>query len=302
MIDFHQHIDHFGRSVEHLLRHQDVHGVAQSVVLPIDGTSTPAERWPTETALEAAQQYPDRLIAFCHVDPRRSDALEAIRRYRARGAAGFGEQKVRIAVDAPEAQAIYRLCAELQMPVLLHLEYGAYNFNFEALGGMVERHPHTVFIGHGPAWWANIGAAPPRDPAAPDFASRPGGPVAPGGLTDRWLGQYPNLYADLSAGSGLNALQRDQAFAREFIARHQHKLLWATDCPCRDGAGDWGDVGLQECFAAWSLPLLRALCPGPEVLDRITRLNARSVLGLPDRSGADHRAAAPAPAATAPAR
>ncbi len=30
----------------------------------------------------------------------------------------------------------------------------------------------------------------------------PKGPVTPGGLTDRYLSDYPNLYGDLSAGSG----------------------------------------------------------------------------------------------------
>ena len=33
MIDFHQHIGHAGRTVEHMLAHQDAHGVRQSVVL-----------------------------------------------------------------------------------------------------------------------------------------------------------------------------------------------------------------------------------------------------------------------------
>ena len=41
--------------------------------------------------------------------------------------------------------------------------------------------------------------------------------------------QYPNLYADLSAGSGLRALQRDRAFGREFLIEFQDKLLFGRD-------------------------------------------------------------------------
>ena len=44
------------------------------------------------------------------------------------------------------------------------------------------------------------------------------------------LRQHPNLYADLSAGSGLNALQRDPAFAVDFVLEFQDRLLYARDC------------------------------------------------------------------------
>jgi predicted TIM-barrel fold metal-dependent hydrolase len=44
------------------------------------------------------------------------------------------------------------------------------------------------------------------------------------------LHQYPNLYADLSAGSGLNALKRDPAFAIDFCIEFQDRLLYARDC------------------------------------------------------------------------
>ena len=37
-----------------------------------------------------------------------------------------------------------------------------------------------------------------------------------GSSTDRYLSDYPNMYGDLSAGSGLNALKRDEEHAREF--------------------------------------------------------------------------------------
>jgi len=43
------------------------------------------------------------------------------------------------------------------------------------------------------------------------------------------LHQYPNLYADLSAGSGLNALKRDPAFAGEFLLEFQDRVMYARD-------------------------------------------------------------------------
>ena len=280
MIDFHQHIGHMGRSLAQTLAHQEAHGVEKSVILPIDNTATPPEFWPTEIALEAARDYPDRLIAFVHVDPTKKDALDTIKRGRDGGARGFGEHKVRLPVDAPESLVIYELCAELALPVLLHFEYGNYNYNFEAFPEVLRRFPRTTFVAHAQAWWANISADAPRDPAAPDFSAYPKGPVVPGGLSDQWLGEFPNLYCDLSAGSGLNGLTRDPEFTRGFLQRHARKLLWATDCPCRDGRGDWGDRGQQTCYAEKSLPVLRELAPSPEVFELITRGNAVRVLGL----------------------
>lgn len=52
---------------------------------------------------------------------------------------------------------------------------------------------------------------------------------------DRLLGDYSNLYGDFSAGSGLNAITRDPDFARGFLNRHRRRLIWGSDCDCRDG-------------------------------------------------------------------
>jgi uncharacterized protein len=281
MIDFHQHVGHYGRTAAEALAHQEPYGVRAAVLLPIDGTSTPAERFPWEATRDAAREHPTRFVPFVHADPQRPDALDVVRRAHAEGARGFGEHKVRHPVDDPGSLALYRLCAELGLPVLLHFEYGVYNWNFEAFETVLRDHPDTVFVGHAQAFWANISADAPRDPAAPGYTAYPTGPVRPVGLTDRWLTEFPNLYADLSAGSGLGGLTRDPEFTRGFLRRHERKLLWATDCPCRDGHGDWGpEAGQRGCFAARSLPVLEALCASPEAYAAITGGNARRLLGL----------------------
>ena len=45
------------------------------------------------------------------------------------------------------------------------------------------------------------------------------------------LDTYPNLWADLSAGSGLGAMQRDEIHARQFIENYQDRLLFGRDAP-----------------------------------------------------------------------
>ena len=39
-----------------------------------------------------------------------------------------------------------------------------------------------------------------------------------GGITDKLLGDYANLYGDLSANSGNNTLSRDAEFTAEFLS------------------------------------------------------------------------------------
>jgi hypothetical protein len=71
--------------------------------------------------------------------------------------------------------------------------------------------------------------------------------------------EYPNLYGDLST-SGLNALARDPDFSRDFLSRYQDKLLFGSDCNCRDGRG----TGQESRH-----PLASGKCIGRETLTRL---------------------------------
>ena len=118
----------------------------------------------------------------------------------------------------------------------MHWEYHRYNYGFERFYKMLEKFPKVNFIGHSMLWWASIGK---NDT---DKTIRyPKTKVTAGGYTDRLLSDYPNVYGDLSAGSGLNALTRDEDHAREFIKRHQDKLLFGSDCT---------EITMRECREA----------------------------------------------------
>ncbi len=81
---------------------------------------------------------------------------------------------------------------------------------------------NVKWVGHGPGFWSAISADDPRGGYPPD-------PIKPGGALDRLLSEYDNLYADLSAGSGYNAMTRDPEFALGFVKRHWRKLIWGSD-------------------------------------------------------------------------
>ena len=97
--------------------------------------------------------------------------------------------------------------------------------------------------------------------------------MKPGGLTDRYLRDYPNLFGDLSAGSGLNAFARDPEHGRAFLERHQDKLLYGSDCT------DVNAVPVQ-CSGARQLAQLKALAPSLAVERKIRYETARRLFRL----------------------
>ena len=101
----------------------------------------------------------------------------------------------------------------------------------------------------------------------------PKGKVTPGGLTDRYLSDYPNMYGDLSAGSGLNSFTRDEDHARVFIQRHQNKLLFGSDCNDSDGHG-------SKCSGAQMIAAIRRLSPSKDVERKLLYRNARRVFRI----------------------
>ena len=188
---------------------------------------------------------------------------------------GYGEQKQHLRLDDPRLEKVLTICNELNWPVTWHFQEGerGYNQGIEHLEVLLKKFPNIKFIGHAQSWWAHISA----DVPAPEETLYPTGAVKPGGLIDRLLADYPNMFADLSAGSGLGGLTRDEDFTAGFLARHGKKLMFATDCPCRDGKG----AGLSRgaCFAQLSLPFLNRML-SPNALEDILHNNAVRILNL----------------------
>ncbi|HYJ34563.1 MAG TPA: hypothetical protein VEV64_00300, partial [Rhizomicrobium sp.] len=147
------------------------------------------------------------------------------------GAKGFGELKFPVAADGPEMRRVYDLAAELNVPVLIHFQEvgqpaapGGYNTGIKRFGAILKAYPKTKFIGHADAFWANISADYHEQEAYPT------GPIVPGGVSDKLLADYPNLFADTSANSANNALSRDAEFTAGFLKRNQDKLHFGSDC------------------------------------------------------------------------
>ena len=81
------------------------------------------------------------------------------------------------------------------------------------------------------------------------------------------------MYGDLSAGSGLNALLRDEDHAKDFLKRHSRKLLYGSDCDDAEGAG-------KPCSGSQQLAAIRRLSPDSEATDNILWGNAARLLKI----------------------
>jgi predicted TIM-barrel fold metal-dependent hydrolase len=249
-------------------------GVSKAVIL---GGAAQQER--TQARMAKA---PGRMRFFASVDVARPDAIDVLRAAVKAGAIGLGELKSRVAADGPEMRRVYELAAELRAPVLLHFQDGptgqVFNEGIQRFGAILKAYPRTMFIGHANSFWANVSTEAPADVAYPS------GPVKRGGVTDRLLSEFPNLYGDLSANSGRNMLGRDPDFAARFLERHQNKLMFGSDCPCRDGAGT-GQVSREnwikdKCVARETLGALKHLA-APGVFRKITWTNGITLLKIP---------------------
>ena len=276
ILDIHQHTNYVvegsrRRTDQELVAHQAYHRVT-STILQAGAGWLLSEIGDNASCASLEEDYPDLFVRFACADPAESRALDVLRGNIKRGALGFGELKFPVATDSPEMHRIYKLAEDLRVPLLIHFQYESYNTGLERLEAVLKAYPNVNFIAHAQTWWGNISAdLNPLD-------LYPKGPVRPGGLTDRLLADFPNIYGDLSADSGLNAFTRDQEFARGFIERHSRKLLWGSDCNCTDGKG--GGVSEGYCIAARCLVALRKLVPSEAVFRRIVYENGATLLRL----------------------
>jgi hypothetical protein len=276
VLDIHQHTHYHGRQDDHLLLHQKAMGASVSILLPAgslqDRPSTHGGRsnglaarcGDTAWCQRVAQAHPKSYLWGANEVTDLDSAPTVIESWLKKGACIIGEQKFAVECDSAHSQRLYALAAEYQVPILLHLQHQTYNFGYDRFHTMLAKHPKTLFIGHAQAFWGNI------DKNHVQKVNYPKGKVTPGGLTDRYLADYPNLYADMSAGSGLLALTRDEEHTKGFFQRHQDKILYGSDCADHLGRG-------PGCQGAGTLAAIRKLSPSKAVERKILWENSRRI-------------------------
>jgi predicted TIM-barrel fold metal-dependent hydrolase len=266
IIDIHQHTNYAGRTDAQLIAHQHAMGVTTTVLLPAGRFyGLDAQCGGNDSVWALARKHPRQFLCFANEVADIEEASIEIRKYLRRGAVGIGEQKFRVGCDSQIFERIAALATEFNVPVLMHFQHQVYNTGIENFHKTLEKFPKAKFIGHAQTWWGNVDAKHEQKVLYPT------GQVTRGGITDRLLSDYPNMFGDMSAGSGLNHLVRDPEHAAAFLQRHQDKLVFGSDCDDVLGRG-------PGCTGAQIIANIRQLAPDAKVQRKIFYENAKKLL------------------------
>lgn len=258
-----------------MLPHLKELGISQGILLSFgeDERSVTSN----QQVKKAAALVPDVYHWMCNVDEKDIESLPTrLANYKEQGAVGIGEFAINEWIDSPFIEAVFSAAEALHLPILSHMSpeegfnYGiADHPGLPLLEGALIRHPNLIFIGHSQPFWHEISGD-----AKTDITSRNSwgeGPVTPGGRLIYLFDHFPNLYGDLSANSGGNAIMRDEKFGLKFLETYQDRLMFGSDMSSVDSyfpLGDWLDKQLEQGNLSSS------------VYQKICQDNAKRIFGI----------------------
>ncbi len=235
-------------TTDELIKAFDRLKIDMGVVLPVVNPECYAVQ-SVEDVLEMRDNHPDRIIAYCNVDPRlRSNSdvgdLETVlKRYKAAGCKGIGEVMPNMEILDPKVQNLFYAAEKADMPltydgsVQVGLGFGLYdNPGLPQLECSLVSYPNLKIFGHGPAFWSEIGKlSTPGERGCPynRFKGQrvvlPSGPIEEEGVMPKLLRRYSNLMCDMSDCTAYNALTRDEQFTFRFLSEFEDRLFYGTD-------------------------------------------------------------------------
>lgn len=222
---------------DELVETHDKLGIDRAVLLPLVSPEVYVPQSVGEI-IDIANESNGRYIPFCNVDPRAlTNTVDAplgllLEHYKKLGCKGIGEVLPNMSWDNPYMQNLLKHTEAVGFPLLFDMNattdtgYGIYDDpGMPMLEKCLAKYPNLIFIGHGPAFWAEISEL--RDPS--DRLSYPKYPIFKEGRVAKLMRMYPNLWLDLSAGSGGNAIKRDKDYAVSFLNEFCDRTMFGTD-------------------------------------------------------------------------
>jgi len=262
-----------------VIKRYDELNIEKGAYLPLIGPETYLPQ-SNEDVIDICKNSSGRLFPFCNLDPRGlgncpdSNFAIWLQHYKNRGCKGIGEFMPNLQFEDQRCQNFFSHVEKIGMPLIFDISariggtYGLYDdMGLPQLERTLQRFPGLIIFGHGQAFWSEIGIL--ETPA--DRATYPLYPVGKEGIVPKLFRRYKNLWGDLSATSGYNALARDPEYAAEFLNEFQDRLCFGTDI----------------CRADQKLPLAGFLIGlrdngklSQTAFEKIARENAMKILGL----------------------
>jgi predicted TIM-barrel fold metal-dependent hydrolase len=217
-IDMHEHYWVMG-NVNLFLKALGCFGISKVVLLP---TGLPPDNkfyklnW--AFLMMVAKHYPDQVIPFCTIDEADPHAAELVEQYILEGAKGIKligghPDYYDEPLNSENMYKVYRKAAEYHVPVLIHGSI----INIPELKNQLDQvysdFPEVTFI------HAHYGSTLMNGIHLDEIAEL--------------LDKHPNLYIDLSMGSGITAyhqyLKQDLETIRNFVIKYQDRILFGSD-------------------------------------------------------------------------
>ena len=140
-------------SQEELLRIYDDLDIEKGVLLPLVSPESHHELLTSGDVKMMCDQYPDRFLWFCGMDPRmygntvNADLSKLLNHYTQYGAKGVGELTANLYADDPMMENLFSHCGACDMPVTIHIAprigkgYGIVDeLGLPRLEGILKRH------------------------------------------------------------------------------------------------------------------------------------------------------------------
>jgi predicted TIM-barrel fold metal-dependent hydrolase len=222
---------------EEVIARQDELGIECAIIQPLIGPECYLPQ-SNEEILEMCRRYPGRFLPACNIDPRgiknsvETDFSIWLDWYKAQGCILIGEFMPNLPFLDPLVQNFFKYAERSGLPLTFDIsdrlggDYGLFDEpGLPQLEKCLQNFPDLIIFGHGPAFWAEIGQLENLE----DRARYPEYPIKEEGVVPGLLRRYENMWGDLSAGSGYNALARDPEYAAKFLTEFQDKLCFGTD-------------------------------------------------------------------------
>ena len=306
LIDIHAHAYRHKRAhgggmcnLEELLASQERMGIDKSCVLPIVSPEI-YEPQHAMDIVEMAQQYPDRIIPFCNLDPRsmanspHAPLENILQMYKDLGCKGIGEVMPQMEMKDPKMQNLFRAAEKVGLPLTwdgsdqLEGDFGVYDDpGLPQLELSLQRFPNLIFLGHGPVFWSEFAKLETpgercvhlkldghscKNPVTKQaILAYAGQPFTEEGVMPKLMRRYPNLHGDLSDGTPLASLKRNLDYTAEFIREFEDRLYFGTDI-----VGPNFTEELSSTLAQW----VKDGVITKTAYNKITHENAMRLLGL----------------------
>ncbi len=242
----------FISSAENMIPHLHKLGIKKGVLMST--CENGAQPGSNNESKSICDKYPDSFSWMCNIDPVDIDSIyDRLSKYKLEGAIGIGELMINKKINDLFLDKVFKSAEKLEMPVLFHMSpeegfsYGVVDEpGLPLLEELLNKYPKLKVIGHSQSFWIEMSGDAPIDKDGRNSWGE--GKVIPGGRLPQLFSKYPNLYGDLSANSGGQAIMRDPEFGLEFLETYSDRLFFATDMVNTDmifPLGNWLDEQLE---------------------------------------------------------